>query len=50
MEDTITHSGEMFQMLKLGPTISNICDLSTRNESHVGSVQVEKMGNMHDMG
>ena len=26
------------------------CDPSARNESHVGSVQVEKMCNMHDMG
>ena len=27
-----------------------ICDPSARNESHVGSIQVEKMSNMHDMG
>ena len=30
--------------------VGSICDPSARNESHVGSVQVEKMGNMHDMG
>ena len=29
---------------------NNIRDPSARNESHVGSVQVEKIGNMHDMG
>ena len=28
----------------------HICDSSVRNESHVGSVQVEKMGNIYDMG
>ena len=27
----------------------HICDPSARNESHVGFIQVEKMGNMHDM-
>ena len=27
-----------------------ICDPSAQNESFVGSVQIEKMGNMHDMG
>ena len=30
--------------------LGDICDPSARNESHVGSIQVEKMGNMHDMG
>ena len=31
-------------------TQKNNCDLSAQNESHVVYVQVEKMGNMHDMG
>ena len=30
--------------------IHSICDPSARNESHVGSIQVEKIGNMHDVG
>ena len=28
----------------------HICDPSARNESHVGSIQVEKTANIHDMG
>ena len=27
-----------------------ICDLSARNESHVGLLQVDKMGDMQDTG
>ena len=41
----------LIYIIKYGITQGqHMCDPSARNESHVGSVQVEKMGSMYDMG
>ena len=38
----------MSPLLRIEEPNNHMCDPSARNESHVGSIQVEKMGNMHD--
>ena len=40
----------LYLLLHIKMLYAQLCDQTVRNESNVGSLQVEKMGNMHAMG